>query len=402
MSRIVTTAVATVGTSLLGNLRRLVRAASFESWLEEQPEGDRRELVAGRRALEEALAAANAGRFEDAGQALALLADSPRVLGAEASSLGALLANPRYQGVRRVVLLHSATADGSGAARAVRALLVARAGLLCDLVAVRELSHDRPDRFKVGGLRNLVSAVARVVREAGAEQVVLDATGGYKAQVAVVAVIGQAFGIPVVYRFEEFPDSIELPPLPVQVDDGMVADHLDLFMLDLAPRAVLEERCGGPLRDGNPAFARLRVCLEGPLTVDGEDVYGISPLGQLLYEHWQLRQEACAPDLPAAGQQRPPCWGQHHRPAGVEAFAERLLEECPWVRRLETRPAAGRSHGGGVSFRLAPGAGRVPTIECTYVSGNHPAVLVLHTTARSAREQEAALRWLHASVARQG
>ena len=400
MSWSVNAAAVTVGTSLSTNLRRLDQAANFEAWLEHQPADERALLAPHHRALQDAAAAARAGRWVDAGESMSKLPDGCRVLGAELSSLSALLGSKRYAGIQRVWLLSSATGDGRGSALMIKKVVEDRVGLECTAVQIEQLSHERVDRFRVVGLRNLVSAIANVIREVSAEYLVIDATGGYKAQTALATVVGLAFGVPVVYRYEEFPDFIELPPLPVVVDDSLVPEHLDLFMLQLLPEELLLQRFGASLNESNSNYTQFRVYVDGPTVIDGQNFYEISPLGQLLYERWQSRQKPEAPTLPEADSQRGPDWGDHHKPRGVDAFVTRLMADNPWIKSVSTRPAAGRTHDTGVRFRLAPGSKDVPSIECTYVADNHPAVLVFHTTARSSRELESALRWLQTSGGR--
>ncbi|MGI5862875.1 MAG: putative CRISPR-associated protein [Myxococcales bacterium] len=72
----------------------------------------------------------------------------------------------------------------------------------------------------VHGLRNLVRAIGKIARDAGGpEWVAINATGGYKAQIAVAVLIGQALGSPVFYKHERFESEvIAFPPMPVSFD----------------------------------------------------------------------------------------------------------------------------------------------------------------------------------------
>lgn len=54
--------------------------------------------------------------------------------------------------------------------------------------------------------------------------------------------------------------------------------------------------------------------------------------------------------------------------------------------------AAARAAADG--FRLSPGADGMPSIVCTHVDGNYPAVFVLKTTATTRPKQEDALAFL--------
>lgn len=393
----ITSAAITVGTSLSSNLRGLEQASSFEDWISGQPLPEQSMLRAHRRYLTDAAVAARNGRWEDAGQYLARMEQAGRVLGAEVASLNALLQSKRFAGIRRLWLLSSATGEGQGSAAMIERIASLRYGTQCKTVSIENLTHERFDRFRIVGLRNLVSALAEIIGEVSARQLVIDATGGYKAQTAIATVVGLAFGVPVVYRFEEFPNFIELPPLPVTIDDSLVPENLDIFRRDTVPRDVLVARFGEPLNESNPGYAQFRVYVSEPVQIDREEYFEVSPLGQLLYERWRLSQRPQAPSLPPAPHQRGPNWGDHHWPSGVDAFARGLLAQHPWIKRIDTRSAKGRSHENGVSYRFEHQSTGVPPIECTYVSDNFPAVLVLKTTASSVREQEDVLRWLDAT-----
>lgn len=85
-------------------------------------------------------------------------------------------------------------------------------------VTVEGLQDTRPDQFRSRGLRNLVREMAKIVRMYGPETVAIDATGGYKAQIALAVVFGQAMDIPVYYKHERFKYIIDLPPLPITLD----------------------------------------------------------------------------------------------------------------------------------------------------------------------------------------
>lgn len=383
---------ATVGTSLRDNLLGVPEENSgWNTWLQQQPEGDRRRLEDGRSAVLRARRAAARSQWTEAGQALAELRDTARVAGAEACSIRGLLGEPMYEGVRRVFLLHSGTDEGRGCAEAIRAYLVASERVMAEPRVVEELQHFAADRFRVAGLRNLVRRLAEIARDHGVESMVVDGTGGYKAQIGVAAVFGQAFGVPVLYRFEAFDTSVELPPLPVKVDDSVVPEHLDLFRLGVMGEPELIDRVGRPLTEANEELARLRICLEGPETIDGVRYWGVSPVGEILYQRWLL---AGTLSLKPATQQQPVRWGDHHKPPGLAEFAARLLREHQWIVSATPQSAAGRSGPDGVRVKLATTTTPVPPIECVYVKNNHPALLHLHTTAANRDEQEAALREL--------
>ncbi|MCS7183242.1 MAG: putative CRISPR-associated protein [Thermoanaerobaculum sp.] len=279
--------VATVGTSVLTNFREMRAAKSFEAWVETQPEDERATLANHRAALMEAAQDLERRRFEQAALVLACFSAIPRVLGAEVASVEALLREPPYQQLSQVLLLTSDTEEGTNAGRFLSHYLRLRFELTTKARKVSELRDDQPGLFRTAGLRQLVVELARAVRECGAHKMVIDATGGYKAQVAVAVAFGQVFHIPVVYRFERFAEIIEIPPLPMALDWDFLQTHRDLLEQSPISRAVLEAHFGSQLTEANPEFARFAVALAGP---DNQGNFALSPSGQLLLEALRARK----------------------------------------------------------------------------------------------------------------
>ncbi len=281
------TLVQTVGTSLLTNLGDARILRDYDGWVATQPPADGAVLG---ECSEQVVAAARAvaeQRFERAGEALVEVGGRLRVLGAEVGSLEALRAEGAYATLREVILLHSDTDAGAAAARALQVLLGTRFQLAVERRRVAAMRDERPSQFKVAGLRNLVQELAKVTRARGARNVVIDATGGFKAQIATAVAFGQAFGIPVLYLFERFPEIIEFPPLPVTVDLALADAHHDLLEAGEVREDALLARFGAPLGEGNTAFAQFAVCLAGPEEQEDSRVWAVSPMGQLMLEVWR-------------------------------------------------------------------------------------------------------------------
>lgn len=60
-------------------------------------------------------------------------------------------------------------------------------------------------------------------------KVFIDATGGYKAQIAIAVMFGQALGVDVIYKHESFGNIIDFPPMPVSLDFHYFELYNDLF-----------------------------------------------------------------------------------------------------------------------------------------------------------------------------
>ncbi len=284
--------VQTAGTSLISNLGEPSLVADFERWVEGQPPAEHKLLTEHRPELVAAARALARRQFEEVAEQLAGIRGRVRVLGAETASLEALRGEGAYSGIRSVVLLHSDTPAGVAAAAVLQPLLARRFDLLVERRRVSDLVDTPASTFKVLGLRNLVQKLAEVVRQRGAADVVIDATGGFKAQIATAVTFGQAFGIPVLYLFERFAEIIEFPPLPVSVDVALATAHHDLLAAGAVSEASLVARFGAPLTEANARFAEFSICLAGPERGGEENVWAVSPMGQLLLELWRSHRDA--------------------------------------------------------------------------------------------------------------
>ncbi len=160
-----------------------------------------------------------------------------REFGAEINSTASLFARGVVDKLRRVVFLVSDTEEG----QKVGELLVhffsnsTLFGLKrddCAIEKIEGLSHSDEKVFKNKGLRNLVKKMAEWVRKLKGQglSVGINATGGYKAQIAFAVLIGQAMKVDVFYMFEKFNHIIELPPMPVSFDIEVWEKYCDLLL----------------------------------------------------------------------------------------------------------------------------------------------------------------------------
>jgi hypothetical protein len=181
-------------------------------------------------------------------------------------------------------------------------------------------------------------------RAGGPELIAIDATGGYKAQIAVAVVLGQALGIPVFYKHERFNETIAFPPLPVSLDYTVLGAHADLLAA-LERNATLTE---GDLRD---ADARLLVFLNEE-TVDGTRLYELNAIGQIYLTGFRLSRGRRLHLLPAKNRKEPTFGKDHHFPSGFKETVLKVWRENAFIATCHTLPQA---QGGrpGLSFRVA-------------------------------------------------
>jgi hypothetical protein len=194
------------------------------------------------------------------------------------------------------------------------------------------LTDENPHRFRSEGLRHLVTAIASIAQNQGPQYVLINATGGYKAQISFAGLIGQALDIPVCYLFEKFSEVIELPPQPVSLDLSLWLKHAPLFY-----EMAYDQGQENPA-DEDPRLASLVDVID----VDGQKVVGLSAMGQLFHESFRFRfQRQRAHLLPRDSSLDPEAKkviyesGLEPRPPGIEKWFEKILD-LPYVTGIST------------------------------------------------------------------
>ncbi|WP_347246006.1 putative CRISPR-associated protein [Thermogutta sp.] len=124
----------------------------------------------------------------------------------------------------QVVLLHTETSDGRVAAEAVRDVIRDEFGVDVWLREVEGLQVSDATRFRRVGLHKLFEILRKESVEwqqeapEEREEVILNATGGFKAVVPYLTLFGVIHRLDVVYIFEQSNSLIRLPPLPIHFD----------------------------------------------------------------------------------------------------------------------------------------------------------------------------------------
>ncbi len=329
-----TTLVVTCGVSLLSNLGRLkhvadlsrevpsfigIDPASWEAWI--RP-------AQGVVAMPSALAAELHGALR-VHRSL-----GARILGAEANSIASTIEAGHVVPDCRVVLCCSESLEGDQVAMLLTALLE---GCGHDVQHRRIVGLDGSDadRFARVGLRNLAKELCGIVREWSPTACVIDATGGYKAQIAVAVQIGQALQVPVVYRHESFPRTIVFPALPITLDLRVGRRASFLFRtLEACPGGVPWSEFEDV--DWDEAFE----ALVDRVVIDGVEYLDLSPAGQIFREACRDEHITAAELPPPAAKQRPPRfetagWPGKH-PALLRTI-EKLTTVFPQIVQAQSR-----------------------------------------------------------------
>lgn len=218
----------------------------------------------------------------DAGQLDAYLRRTdPVKASAETNSLSRML-----QEEDKVIFLHLETDEGRLCAEAMARFYKAQ-GFRSELVKVPHLTYAEK-QFKMRGLRSLVGMMVELVEreKVAGNEVAINATGGFKAEIAYATLIGHLYDGPVYYIHDAFKEIIDLPPAPIEWDFSLLDAHHDFFRWiasDLRPTQEADRR----LR-GLPPEVRL-------LLTEEEGYTFLSPVGEVVYRAWEYRKNLDQP-----------------------------------------------------------------------------------------------------------
>ncbi len=367
------TLICTVGTSLVGNLSRL-----------DDP---------GLRKL-----------YDDGnakGLAVELAKHDPtdRTCGAEINSITRILSAGLLDQRQNLLLLVSDTEDGARVGEILRHYHSTgknpEAFNNVEAHTVDGLQHQDPARFADQGLKSLVRLVSEAVERYGAGRVLINATGGYKAQISFAGMIGQSLGIPVCYLFEAFTEVVTLPPQPVSLDMSLWLANAEAFFL--LARGTTEE-----LELGDQRLATLYECED----VDGETLCALTAMGTLFHETHKLHFSARAskvlpPDsgLDPSDKERKFEDKNRGKHAGLAAHVDRVCR-VPYVTRVRTwyyNPDLNQP----VVFRdSSKTAENMDQVEGWFATRGELTRFIVHTTAETREEKHAVLADLNARFAK--
>ncbi len=217
--------------------------------------------------------------------------ESARFYGSEINSTVSLVRNfERIESGRLVranlFILVSDTDVGRNIGSIVKPFFMEHPTLSFDnvqVVVIEDLKDNDEQAFAKNGLRNLVRKFAEIARKYR-DNVLVNPTGGYKAQIAFALALGQAMKFPIYYRFERFNKVIRIPPLPVSLDWELYLLHhklLETLEVDMILENALAEKTGYANYAEIPESVKTFIDRE---KIDKEQYLALSAMGQVFLE----------------------------------------------------------------------------------------------------------------------
>lgn len=315
-----------------------------------------------------------------------LASADPVLASAETNTLQALCVEKSD----RIVFLHSDTPEGKFCSR--QCVNFYQQKIRCAEVTEQEIGSlgYQHQSFAQRGLRSLVSVVINAIKKAHDQghRPVFCATGGFKAEIAFLNLLGALLNVEVFYIHEQFREVVRLPRLPLAWDANYVVQHEKFFdWIDSEPRRSCD------VESWLKNHSELRSLVED--SSDGNTY--LNAAGDLLYcaakEQLSNRPKAKWPD----GVALPPSDKngvsdvEHHRPKGWERFVNRLCEiDC--VKRVDYDVAA---YGGSAVKILDAKSG---TLAVRYGSSDLFLPLRVETTASSEDQIELVAEYIRGRV----
>jgi putative CRISPR-associated protein (TIGR02619 family) len=229
----------------------------------------------------------------------------------------------------KVVLLYTTTPEGERCMKQVHRYLENQGW---SKIISRKLPLEKNEsQFERHGLRELVNILVDEINRAQSkhEEVIINATGGFKAEISYTTMVGMIFQVPVKYIYQDFQKPITFPALPIAWNIDLLLEYEHFFeWIDSEPRQKIEvEQRLKAIPDKNSILQLL-------LPPDTEDDIYLSPAGAILWQrvNQQKKLAEITPEPPASENVESEKISsslkgvKHHFPDGTKTFAEKLAK----------------------------------------------------------------------------
>lgn len=305
------------------------------------------------------------------------LADAPPI---EASAEMNTLHRREIQETDQISFLHSDTREGEYCSRRLGTYYAnkCRGVRQCVLNAL----NYRDQSFAQRGLKSLISVTLqeiRYARERGLTSIFC-ATGGFKAEIAFLNLLGALLNIEVYYIHELHREEVRLPHLPLTWDTEYVLQHQDFF--EWIKSDIRSSREVESWLNARPELQPLVENIE----MNGHSYTDLNAAGELLFEAAkESRPQAVWPQLSNNSPEEK--FGlsgvEHHRPHGWKQFVDRLCKiDCVSYIRYDENASGGTNvkvmndEEGTIGVRFGPTGNELPLQVGTTARGNEQTKLV--------------------------
>ncbi|MGB9553523.1 MAG: putative CRISPR-associated protein, partial [bacterium] len=132
----------------------------------------------------------------------------------------------------QLIFLHSDTTEGELCAT-VLGRYYEQKGYQTTVEVIPHLSY-REAHFRSRGLRSLVGKLVKIIEDernrwGQSAEIIINATGGFKAEGAYATLVGLLFNVPVYYIHEVFQEIVKMPVVLVRWDYSVVAEYEELL-----------------------------------------------------------------------------------------------------------------------------------------------------------------------------
>jgi len=126
------------------------------------------------------------------------------------------------------------------------------------------------------GMVNLINTIYKIA-EGYWDNVIINITGGYKATIPYLTILGQVNRCPIYYIFEDTDSLIKIPYIPIDIKWDIFEKH-NIFFRELEKKGIKELPKGLTDEERNDISSLLE---------RADDFYSLNPLGMILWEKFK-------------------------------------------------------------------------------------------------------------------
>ena len=213
---------------------------------------------------------------------------SEREYGAEINSILNFI-EKKETNIENLYLIISDTKDGKLAGKLIEKILIDNnMANNIEIIIIDGLNSEKQHEFAKKGLRNLSKEICKIISDNNLHEgnTNILPIGGFKAQIFIVGLLAQVYGIKAYYMFEGFNEIIELPPLPISFDKQFFINNIEFFLL-LKSDEMVEKNEIEPLLKREKKLRNL-ISEE---KIDKNIYIELSALGEIFYEKLALENK---------------------------------------------------------------------------------------------------------------